>query len=293
MLTSSSLRFRLPTLALSFALLVGATSCDRNKKEDATPIYEELVATSEDQSTAENDDATIAELVEQDTPTDMSRAITTSSPAAERRSLASIGGCATRTWDPATRTLTLDFGTTNCAGIDGRMRRGQLVAVFAGEPHTPGATVTITRNNYFVNDNQHLGTKVITYTDYNVWRVQVTGGEVRFADGRTSSWACDRTVTRTAAPGVPTQLSITGSASGVNRKGNAYTANIVAGEPLVKRMESGCSGRHVFVDGKILIMNTTRNRTAYLDYDPIGGAPCDLIASISINDGPTRQFTLR
>ncbi len=289
---SPALRFRLPVLALSVALLSLTTACDRNKKDDVTPDPEELRITSEDQATAENDDATTADLVEQDLPADESRAITSSSPEAERRSGASSTGCATRTWDPATRTLTLDFGT-GCVGIDGRTRRGQLISVFTGRPNSPGATVTITRQNYFVDGNQHLGTKLITYTDYNQWRVQVTGGEIRFADGTTATWTCDRTVARTAAPGVPVTLTITGAASGVNRRHNAYSATIDPTDPLVKRRQAGCEGRHVFVDGKLTIVNIARDRTAVLDYDPIGGAPCDKIASISVNGGPARQFTLR
>ncbi|MBC7448452.1 MAG: hypothetical protein H7330_10370, partial [Hymenobacteraceae bacterium] len=105
---SPALRFRLPVLALSVALLSLTTACDCHKKDDATPNPEELRVTSEDQAAADNDDATAAEFVEQGAPAEahQGRAITTTSPAADRRSNA--GTCATRTWNPATHTLTLD-----------------------------------------------------------------------------------------------------------------------------------------------------------------------------------------
>ena len=292
MISANPLRFRLPVLALSLALLGLTASCDRNKKDDVAPV-EELSITSEDHATAENDDAVVAENIEQDTPADadMSRAINASSPAALRQS--ATGNCATRTWDPATHTLTIDFGATNCSCHDGRLRRGQLIATFSGRPNVRGSSVTITRQNYFVNDNQHLGTKVITYTTYNAWRVVMTGGEIRFADGRTATWSADRTVERTAAPGQPTTFTIRGLATGINRKGNHYTATIEAAHPLVKRREPGCY--NVFVDGQILMVNSTRDRSALLNYNPTGAtpAPCDNIATVSVNGGTPRQITVR
>ena len=289
---SSTLRRRLLLPVFGLAALSLTTACDRDKKDTPAAAAEELRVTSEDQATGENDDATVADLIEADTVADASRAINSSSPAALRRSYAS--GCAQRTWDPATRTLTLDFGATNCLCVDGRYRRGQLRAEFGGPRYgAPGSTVTITRLGYFVNDNEHRGTKVIAFTTYNDWNVTVTNGEIRFADGTAATWQCARRVLRTAAPGVPVTFTVTGSASGVNRRGNAYTATIDAADPLVKRREVGCEGRSVFVDGKLALFNAARDRSALLDYDPIGGAPCDRIASISVNGGAPQRFTLR
>ncbi len=283
-------RLRGPAFALSFGALLLVTACNRDKDSAAAPL-DELVTTAEDHSFAENDEAVVADFIEQDTPADLDRAITPTSDAAARHSLA--GGCATRTWDPVTRTLVIDFGAVNCSGTDGRTRRGQLTAVFTGRPQQPGTQVTITRQNYFVNDNQLLGTKLLTYNTFNAWRVQVTGGEIRFADGRTATWTSDRTVERTAAPGTPTTLTIRGSASGVNRKGNAYSATIDAANPLVKRREAGCY--RVFVAGIVTIVNYTRDRTAQLNYNPGGAtpAPCDLLATVAVNGGAPRQITLR
>ena len=43
-----------------------------------------------------------------------------------------ISTCAQRTYVSDTRTLTIDFGSTNCLCPDGRYRRGKIVVVFTG-----------------------------------------------------------------------------------------------------------------------------------------------------------------
>ncbi len=42
--------------------------------------------------------------------------------------------------------ITLDFGTTNCKGNDGRYRRGELVVTYEDNPFDPGSVVTIVSN---------------------------------------------------------------------------------------------------------------------------------------------------
>lgn len=288
MYQSVASHFRLPALLLGAALFFGTAACNRDKKDEVSPDDTELRTSSEDHAIAENDDAIVAEAVESDAPTqaDMGR------PLPPDSTVSYFGGCATRTWDPATRTLTINFGPTNCLGRDGRNRRGIIRATFSGARYTPGSSVTITRDNYFVNDNQHLGTKTLTFTGYNQWHVSVTNSQVIFSaanGGGQKSWACERDVTRTAAPGVPTTFTVTGQASGTNRRGVAYTAQIQT--PLIKRRELGCAG--VFVDGTVLFSRAT-GKTALLNYNPLNvqPAPCDKLASITVGE-ITRQITLR
>ena len=276
--------FRFAVLALSMGLLLGTTACDRDKDKSVTSSEE--IASAEDQAAVENDDASASELIDENVPTDLSRAL----PADSMTSV-SASGCATRSWDPVTRTLTIDFGTTNCVCRDGRTRRGKLIAVFTGQRFTPGSSVAITRDNYYVNDNQHLGTRTITYTDYNIWDVQVRNAGIVFAsNGGTTTWQADRHVTRTALPGQPTTFTVTGTASGTNRNGISYTATIQ--NALVRRLQTGCA--NVFVDGTVEIVKqvTETGRTLLLNYDPVGGAPCDRVASVTVN-GRSRTITLR
>lgn len=282
---------RLPLLALGLTLLLGTAACKKDK--DTSPDENELVTNATDQATSENDDATAADFSAQDVPADMSRAINSSSPTADRQSAS--GGCATRTWVPNASgvggTLTIDFGTTNCMCNDGRQRRGQLIAVVSGPLYVPGSTVKITRQNYFVNDNQHLGTRTDSITAPNEWDVRVRNAGVVFASGAgTSSWRADRHVKRTIDGNGFTTLTITGSAAGVNRKGRQYEAVIQT--PLVKRRESGCAD--VFVDGTVFLNKITADKTALLNYNPAGTqpAPCDRTASVTVN-GITRTINLR
>ncbi|HSI91799.1 MAG TPA: hypothetical protein VK927_11830 [Adhaeribacter sp.] len=207
-------------------------------------------------------------------------------------------GCATRNWDAATRTLTIDFSPVNCLCRDGKYRRGQIKAVFSGAWRTAGSSVTITLHNYFVNDNQHLGTRIVTNqtdasnTNSNFkYSVTVQNASIIFTDATTRNWNAQRLVERTAGQGTPSLLDdeylVTGTANGTNRRGVNYTAAI--GQPLKKVFRPGCFRN--FISGTITITNSN-NKTLTLNYDPSGTENCDKTASVTVN-GKTRLITLR
>ena len=66
--------------------------------------------------------------------------------------------CAIVTVNPALpnptypKTMTINFATSNCTGSDGVNRRGTLTIVFSGKYRNVGSVITISTNNYFVND---------------------------------------------------------------------------------------------------------------------------------------------
>ena len=76
--------------------------------------------------------------------------------------------------------------------------------------------------------------------------------------------------------------SVTGSATGTNRKGVGYTTNVQS--PLIKRAD--CP--KYFVQGTIAITNTN-SKAMTLDY---GTGTCDNVATVSVN-GRTRTIQLR
>jgi hypothetical protein len=260
------------------------TGCNRNNNDAAPDNF----TSAEDNAVAESEMASVYELVD-----------------IEARFEPTIGGrqggsgnlpaCATRTYNQTTKTLTLDFGTTNCLCKDGMYRRGQITAVFNGKYRTPGATITITLNNYFVNDNQHTGTKLITNLGNGSgnfkYSVQVQNASVTTPNG-TISWSADRVVERVAGDSSINLLDdvylVTGSANGTNRKGVNFT--VVIDQPLKKVFQAGCARN--FVAGKLTITNTGNSKSMHLNYDPIGGEPCDKIAEVTVN-GKTKQITLR
>ncbi|UPL49238.1 hypothetical protein [Hymenobacter sublimis] len=268
------------TAVVGAALLSAA--CTKNADPQAAT---EVAVSAEDQSLAEDENATVADLVEAGSPTDAS---VTGSPAAESADLARIAGaCFTRTYEAATRTLTLDFGPTNCVGSNGVARRGKIVAVFSGPYRQAGATVTITLVNYHRNDNLHTGTRTITNLGSGSWKLEVQNASVTTAAG-THSWVAQRQYTRTAGFGTRTILddeyTVTGQASGTNRKNVSYTATIE--QPLLKKIQAGCA--RTFVAGTVRI-KTAKEKELLLNYDPTGTQACDNFASITIN-GATRTI---
>ena len=274
--------FRTLSLAALAASSLLLASCDKSNDPESTV---DAAVSADDQSLAEDENATVADLVEAGSPSD---AAINGSPAAEPADLGRVAGsCVTRTYDAATRTLTLDFGTTNCVGPNGVARRGKIVAVFSGPYRQAGATVTITLVNYYRNDNLHTGTRTITNLGQGSWSLDVQNASITTTAG-THSWASQRVYTRTAGFGTRTisddEYSVTGQTSGTNRKGVSYTATVQ--QPLIKKFQAGCA--RTFVAGTVKVL-TSKEKELLLNYDPTGTQACDNIATITVN-GNTRTI---
>ncbi|WP_426060601.1 hypothetical protein [Hymenobacter sp. B1770] len=201
-----------------------------------------------------------------------------------------FGACATRSYDFAARTLTIDFGPSNCLCPDGRYRRGKIRVRFTTDVLTRRAGAVVTRDNFFVNDNQHTATRTFTDLGLGSFSVDVTDASIiRANNGGAHSWSANWTFTRTAGYGTPQvsddAYSVTGSANGTNRRGVAYTT--VVQTPLIKRGD--CF--KYFVAGTISITNA-KAQVMLLNYDPTGTQDCDRIASVTVN-GRTKTITLR
>ena len=194
-----------------------------------------------------------------------------------------LGSCATITVDTlsATRKITIDFGATDCTCPDLRKRRGKIFATWMGTSYrTPGTVITISFDNYFVNNNQVMGTHTTTNQGLNnagnlVYKIEVKGSIVK-ANGGTITWNSTRFREWTA--GITTPLnplddaySITGSANGTTAAGGAYTINIT--QPLVRKMSC-----YWFESGKIEL-TPAGGSTWTLDY---GNSGCDAKATVSV-----------
>ena len=208
-----------------------------------------------------------------------------------------FGTCAAVTIVPAwidsttwPKVMTIDFGTTNCLGTDGTNRRGKLVVTLTDRHRNPGSVLTVQPQNYFVNDNQIEGTKTITNNGRNAanhltFTVQVTNGKITFSTGGSTTWNSTRTNEWIAGESTSWHSDgmngicddvhlITGSASGVNRNGLAYTVNITS----ALRKEKCCKW---IVSGKLDIIPSGL-LTRSVDYDPTNTGNCDDIASVTI-----------
>ena len=278
--------------SLAFASLASSLLLTTGCQRDADKIVPDDVVSAEDHGSGDEETALSSDLLTAAAPQDETA---TGSPAIAGATELSrvIGACATRTYNADTRTLVIDFGPTNCLCPDGRYRRGKITVVFTGAELRRHSGAVVTRDGYFVNDNQHTATRIFADLGNGSFSVSVPSASIILANnGGTHSWTSYRVFTRTAGFGTPQvsddEYSIAGTASGTNRKGVSYTATI--GRPLIKRFTVGCF-RH-FVSGTVNISNSKGN-TLLLNYDPAGTGACDNIASVTINGTRTRTITLR
>jgi hypothetical protein len=206
-----------------------------------------------------------------------------------------LTSCATLTIDTVAvpHLITIDFGTTNCLSNDGNYRRGKILVSFTGQYRDSGSTHTITFDNYFVNDNNIMGSKTVTNNGRNAagnltFSISVNGS-IAWAQGfggGTSTHVSSRVREWVAGENTPVWQDdvylISGTANGVTRTGKSYVMTTVT--PLRKRI-----GFRHFTDG---IVNFTPGNmaTRTIDYGYIGGAE-DNLARVTIN-GNTFTITL-
>ena len=187
------------------------------------------------------------------------------------------------------RTITVDFGDVNCTATNGRIRRGRILVSYTGLYREPGTVITITPENYHVNDILVQGTKTVTnlgpdaqgHPTFSV----VVNGTLTADDGSwTSTHQAQRV--RTWLEGSTTAqinddvYSITGNGSGVNRNGVAYTLTITN----ALRVQVGCPW---IMQGTVRVTPTGRPEVT-IDY---GSGACDGSLSVTVN-GTTYNVTI-
>lgn len=197
--------------------------------------------------------------------------------------------CATVTFDTSSspKSLTIDFGTTDCLCIDGNYRRGKIIVSWTGPYRDSGSVRTITFDDYFVNYNQLLGTKTVTNAGTNgsghpVFSVSVNGSIIwdsaYYGGGGISTYTSTRTrewiAGYTTIDWLDDVYLISGTASGVTRTGTSYTMS--TSEALKKEI-----GFRHFTDGT-LNFKPSGKYTRTIDYGYVNGAQDDL-AQVTIN----------
>ena len=202
--------------------------------------------------------------------------------------------CATVTRDTISmpHLTTIDFGT-GCTGIDGKTRKGKILVSYDGEYRAPGTTITVTFDNFFVNDNQVLGTKTIHNNGVNTagnltFAINVTGQIILGSGEGTIDWTSQRVREWIAGEPTPSrdddQYSVTGTASGTACNGNTFEATITS--PLIRNLAPQC--RRHFVAGTVLV-ETPGKPNRLIDF---GNGNCDDQAVVTIN-GHSHTITLR
>ena len=185
------------------------------------------------------------------------------------------------------KTVTVDYGSSNCDCNDGKTRRGKIVTAFTGPYHAQGTIITHTPVDYYVNDIKIEGTKTVENMGLNTtgqpyFNVQIDG-VATLTTGETMTYTSTRVRTWTA--GFNTLLNrfddeydITGTASGVFSSGGSYAANITA--PV--HIKVGCG----FPVSGTMEITPQSHPVRVLDY---GTGTCDATFTVTVN-GHTYTF---
>lgn len=185
-------------------------------------------------------------------------------------------------------TVTVDFGPSNCMGNDGHERRGVILATFTGGYRDPGTVMTLTTDNYYVDDWKVDGMKTLTNqgqnSDGNLWfTMEVEDVELTHPDNEyVLQWESSRT--REWIGGEDTwnpwddEYLIEGTANGVDRLGDTYTINTTS--PL--EVQVGCP----WIKSGSLDLDPESLDIFHVDY---GNGNCDGNFTVTYN-GQTYSF---
>lgn len=200
-----------------------------------------------------------------------------------------LGPCATITITPNDttypKTVVIDYGA-GCLCRDGKFRKGSVSLHFTKPLRRPGAVLTITLNDYYVNRAHIEGKKIITNLSANAnikYSVVVTGGKVTWPNGRGFQYEKVKTVTQVRGSETVTVsddvYSIEGRSKTTYASGITVTKNTES--PLIKPV--ACNW---IVKGVMKIKINARE--LFLDF---GNGDCDNKALLKWN-GHEREITL-
>lgn len=253
-------------LFITCAIYTGCKKSDKNEDKDTTVVR--------DNSAAENAFAGIFKSIGE---------------FSDSTSQLRAGSCTTFSISPAIldtttwpKTLTINFGTSNCLCADGNYRRGIITATFTGKYRNPGTVITIGLNNYYHNNNLvQVGTHTITnngingngHLSYsiNVQNASVTtsNGIIKWNSTRTREWIAGESTNLNPWDDV---YSITGSANGTGVHGNTF--NVIINSPLIVALN--CQ----WIESGSLTLTPSNLAPRIVDF---GNGSCDDQATVTIN----------
>lgn len=189
--------------------------------------------------------------------------------------------------------ITIDYAA-GCQTKYGTVRSGQMIVTFDQADITvPGCNITISYNNYIVNNKQITGGSAITNNGYNgngnltyTFNNNVQSTDVNSHIGSTvSSIQTYEWLTGSAtATKEDDTFSLTGSGSGTDAQGNNFTETITT--PLFKNKASTCVP--FYISG-VVLNQTVGQSDITTDY---GNGTCDNYAVVTQN-GVSSTITLQ
>ena len=275
---------------LAILMLVGFTflytSCQKDETTDPqNPLSQDEVKAAEDDALA---DKLFSELTD----------ITNEAMNGQQKALKNMvldtifmGPCVTVTIDTLAfpHTISIDFGPVNCLCNDGKNRRGKILVEHSSPYWAVGTVITTTFDNYFVNDHQLLGTKIVTNQGLNsnnnpTWTVHVDGTVIK-PDGGVITWVGDRMREWVEGHSTPfiwwnDVYLITGSHNVIAANGNTLSATITEGLEIALNC--------YWIKSGVVELQHSLLPLMIFDY---GNGTCDDQATVTIN-GVTYNITL-
>jgi hypothetical protein len=191
---------------------------------------------------------------------------------------------------PQTITMTFDG---NCNDQHARKRKGQIIITLSDSLMKPGATKTVTYNNFTLDSTKVEGTRKWTNTGRNpqgqpTFKREAINLKLTFNDGTFATLTSLHIVTKTQGYNTPLIFAddvwaVTGNTEGVNRKGKTFQS--VISSPIIHK--ALCP----WITGGVRTI-TVNNKTFSLDYS-YGGGDCDREALLTLENGTTKVIKIR
>lgn len=199
--------------------------------------------------------------------------------------------CAVRTHDPENKTITIDFGD-GCEGWGNRIRKGKIIITYTDRKYVPGAVWVVTFENFYVNNIKVEGVRTCTnvsagFDDHPSFNIMLEEGKLTWPDGTYAEREANHTRTWIRAENpLRDEITLTGSASGINRRGVAYTMTIVS----MIRYKRACWASRIFIPVEgVKLLKREGHPDMLIDY---GDGTCDTLVTVTVN-GVSREVDLR
>ncbi|MEO1049156.1 MAG: hypothetical protein AAFX87_00930 [Bacteroidota bacterium] len=196
--------------------------------------------------------------------------------------------CADITHDKSNQTIVIDFGD-GCVGLDGVLRSGKVIITYTDHYLIPGAVLTKTFEDYFVNGKQVEGFFTLTNTAANLsafpeFNIVLEGGQITWEDQTiaTRESNFDLTWINSANP-LSDEFHKEGAASGM-RSGVEY--NMTIQSTLIRKNICKLDGVFIPVQG-VKLIERVGLPTLTIDY---GDGSCDSRVVITREDGASRTI---
>lgn len=184
------------------------------------------------------------------------------------------------------KTITIDYGTAGCTGVDGRLRKGIINITQTGRYRIPGTKTTATLVDFYIDEFKVEGSKSINFESAGIFTIHVSNSKITDGNGLVTQWESVRTFEKIAGSNTPLIFcddiwEITGNANGVNRDGRSYTVDIIT--PLQK--DVCCK----WIAKGVIEITPEDLKTRRIDF---GDGSCDASAILTIGK-KTHDITLR